>query len=116
MQETSLSSTSSSATVGETKEFHETFLRNTPSMIPLVNIKSLTIEHSIPNMALMSMLSFMSTQGKTPSMKVLRSMSELEKEYDFVIVENTGIVTDKNKTEEVQTDIIYEDFRDDELE
>lgn len=92
-------------------------LQSTASMIPLVNVKSLT--QNFPNVdttLMTSVLSFVGAYGRTPSMKVLRSVSEIEKEFEMVLVQNTGVVTDKNKTEELQTDIVYKDFRDDELD
>ncbi|GJQ67792.1 hypothetical protein Trydic_g16576 [Trypoxylus dichotomus] len=84
-------------------------LENTPSMIPLINIKSLARYQSDINLPLMSVVSFVTGQGRTSSMKVLRSMSQIEKDFEVTIVQNSGIVTDKNTTREVQTDIVYEE-------
>lgn len=81
-------------------------------MIPLVNVKSLTQYYSDLDVALKSVVSFVNTRGRTPSMKVLRSMSQIEKEFELIIVEHAGVVTDKRVTKEVQTDIVFEDSDD----
>lgn len=88
-------------------------VQNTASMVPLVNVKSLSQYYSEPELAsaLASAISIEGFQGKTASMRVLRSMSQFDKDFELVIAKNDGIVTDKHKTHGVQTDI-YEDVED----